>query len=85
MGSEDSLPDCEQLALALHDERLKIPWEGRSPRELTAAYKTFILKAQAAKSTSDFVDPEQIDFWLPGEKAPWAYQGAPLLSEPRRT
>ena len=55
------------------------PWGGRSPRALTRGYKRFILKAQAAKSMGDFVDPEQYDLWLPIKKAPWIYQGAPLL------
>ncbi len=55
------------------------PWGGRSPRELTAAYARFTLKAQAAKSVSDFVDPDQYDLWLSGEKAPRIYLGAPLL------
>ena len=56
-----------------------LPWGGQSPRALTAGYERAILKAQAAKSTSDFVDPEQIDFWLPREKGPPVYRGAPLL------
>jgi len=60
----------------------RAPWGGKSPRVLTAAYVRFTLKAQAAKSTSVFVDAEQCDLWLPGKKAPWKYQGAPLLSEP---
>ncbi len=55
------------------------PWGGRSPRVLTAAYVRFTLKAQAEKSMGDFVDPEQYDFWMPIQKAPWIYQGAPLL------
>ncbi len=62
------------------------PWGGRSPRELTAAYKRFILKAQAAKSVRDFVtDPGQYDLWLPAQKAPRIYRGAPLLDELRRS
>jgi len=62
--------------LCMHE----MPWGGRSPRELTAAYKRVTLKAQAAKSTSDFVsDPRQLDLWLTKEKAPEIYSGAPLL------
>ena len=57
------------------------PWGGASPRVLTAAYKRFTLKAQAAKSASDSVDPEQYDLWRRMKKAPWVYQGAPLLLE----
>ena len=59
-----------------------LPWEGRSPRALTKGYERFTLKAQAAKSVSDFVDPEQYDLWLTMKKAPWKYQGAPLLGSP---
>jgi len=59
----------------------KTPWEGRSPRALTRGSKMFTLKAQAAKSVSDFVDDDQFDLWLPVKKAPWEYQGAPLLKE----
>ena len=62
---------------------LGMPWGGQSPRALTSAYRRFSLKAQAAKSVSDFVDPEQCDLWLPIQKAPWVYQGAPLLLERR--
>ncbi len=57
------------------------PWQGVSPRVLTEGYKRFNLKAQAAKSMSDFVDPEQYDLWMFIKKAPWKYQGAPLLKE----
>ena len=57
----------------------RAPWGGRSPRVLTAGYQRGILKAQAAKSVSDFISDEQYDLWLPGKKAPWKYQGAPLL------
>ena len=76
----------EQLSLfPAEAERAALPWGGKSPRVLTAAYVRFTLKAQAAKSTSDFVDPEQYDFWLPSPKAPEIYSGAPLLvSLPRR-
>ncbi len=58
-----------------------VPWGGSSPRALTRGYKRFTLKAQAAKSVSGFVDPEQYDLWLPMKKAPWIYQGAPLLQD----
>ena len=61
--------------------RAGIPWGGVSPRELTASYERFILKAQAAKSVSDFVDPEQYDLWLPFRKIPFVYRGAPLLGK----
>ncbi len=70
------LPGLEEFLVGASRE----PWGGRSPRALTRGAKRFILKAQAGKSTSDFVgDPRQCDLWLPVEKAPWEYQGAPLL------
>ncbi len=73
----------EWLSLGVGHE---LPWGGRSPRALTRGYERFILKAQAAKSTSDFVgDPGQFDLWLPIKKAPREYLGAPsLLPLPRR-
>ncbi len=76
-------PDSDQLELALPSRVMvgdaSLPWSGRSPRALTRSYERFILKAQAKKSVSDFVDPEQYDFWRRIKKAPWSYQGAPLL------
>jgi len=75
--------DGDQLELGLGEEFLvgaaSLPWGGRSPRALTRGYERFNLKAQAKKSASDFVDPEQYDFWLPVKKAPRVYRGAPLL------
>ena len=74
----------DQLEMALGLEvvvgEASQPWEGRSPRALTRGYKRFTLKAQAKKSVSDFVrDPSQYDLWLPIERAPRVYRGAPLL------
>lgn len=78
----------DQLTLALDDVRLQRvvePWEGRSPRELTAAYERFILKAQAVKNMGDVYDGEQFDLWLPAKKAPRVSRWAPsLLPLPRR-
>ena len=59
--------------------RSRDPWGGRSPRALTRVALSLTLKAQAAKSVSGDGDPEQYDLWLPIQKAPWRYQGAPLL------
>jgi len=75
--------DCDQLLLGLSDlEEARQPWGGRSPRGLTKAFRRFTLKAQAEKSVSDFVsDENQYDLWLPIKKAPWIYQGAPLLKD----
>jgi len=75
----------DQLELRLGEEFLvgaaRLPWGGRSPRALTRGYERFILKAQAKKSVRDSVDPNQYDLWLSTKKAPWLYQGAPLLQD----
>jgi len=64
---------------------VKVPWDGRSPRALTRVALGITLKAQAKKSASDFVDPEQYDLWLPLKERPPRYSGAaPLLPLPRR-
>ena len=76
-------PVGDQLELGLDDVRAELvqrPWGGQSPRALTACYKRFTLKAQAAKSVSDFVsDERQYDLWLPMKKSPFVYEGASLL------
>ncbi len=63
-----------------------VPWEGRSPRALTRGALGLIFKPQGVKSVSDFVDPEQYDLFPEAkEKAPWKYQGAPLLVDVRHS
>ena len=37
--------NSDQLELELDDARLRIPWDGRSPRSLTKCGKLFSLKA----------------------------------------
>ncbi len=75
----------EQLELRFPGEvePSRVPWGGVSPRELTAAYKRSILKAQAVKSMGDDFDVDQYDLWLPIKKAPRVCRGAPLLVEPK--
>ena len=69
-----------QLELVLHDVRLRIPWAGQSPRDLTRARLSGIFKAQAGKSASvGFVDPFQLELALRSGKGPRASPGAPLL------
>ena len=78
-----SLPrDGDQFLLQLPGlvDLAQQPWGGQSPRVLTAAYKRSILKAQADKSVSDFVNADQYDlFEAVCKKAPAIYAGAPLL------
>jgi hypothetical protein len=71
----------DQLELEFHDVRLKIPWSGRSPRELTRVHLEGIFKAGAAKSVRAFVDPAQTDLFGDAIKGPPRYEGAPLLFE----
>jgi len=72
----------EQLVLSLDDVRLQRvvePWDGRSPRVLTAAYERFTLKAQAAKKRERFASCGQLELWPTEEEGPPVYRGAPLL------
>ena len=73
----DLAPDCEQLELELDDVRLRVPWEGRSPRGLTRGAKLLFLSRAAQKSMSAFVDPEQGDLFKLA--APKEYLGAVSL------
>jgi len=69
------------LQLDLFEDVVSLPWYGRSPRSLTRSYKRFIFKAETQKDDRyPQVDPSQIDMFVGREKAPWKYQGAPLLS-----
>ena len=66
-----------QLELELDDVRLKIPWDGRSPRGLTRGAMALFLSSAAEKSVSAFVDPEQGDLFK--KAAPRSRGAAPLL------
>ncbi len=70
----------EQLMLPFEGglERVRIPWDGRSPRALTRAALSSIFKAQAVKSTSDLVLSNQIEMFSLTAKGP-LYEGASLL------
>ena len=59
------------------------PWEGRSPRALTRGYKALFLRREPQKSMSDLVSDDQLELWPAAKKAPWVYQGAPLLVSPQ--
>ena len=58
-----------------------LPWYGRSPRSLTRASLALFLRREPQKDERFFVDPDQLSFGWPVKKAPWKYQGAPLLQE----
>ncbi len=57
------------------------PWGGKAPRSLTRGSKALFLRREPQKDDRFFVDPNQVDMWLPAKKAPWRYRGAPLLKE----
>jgi len=61
----------------------RIPWRAGGPRAyaLTKFPKVLFLRREPQKDVSEFADPDQYDFWLRMRKAPWTYQGAPLLRE----
>ncbi len=60
----------------------RVPWAGRSPRELTRGRKFLFSRREPQKSVSDFVDTAQLELWPPTEKAlRFVYRGAPLLQE----
>jgi len=71
--------NSKQLELALYDVRSRIPWSGRSPRELTRVAQSFIFKPGGAKSVRELLDPLQLEFWPSEDKGPHRYDGAPLL------
>jgi len=66
-----------QLELGLNDVRVRIPWGGHSPRDLTRSAKMLYSKRERKKSMSEFVSVDQVELWPSTEKAP--YQGAPSL------
>jgi len=74
-----------QLELKLNDVRLRIPWNGMAPRDLTRGGSRRILTAQAAKERSCLRDSRQLEMFEPIECLPAKGGGAPLLSLPRRT
>ena len=71
----------QQLELGLGDSLKAVPWGGRSPRDLTRVGLSLFLRREPQKDDRFVVDRNQVDMWLPAEKAPWVYQGAPLLKE----
>ncbi len=69
-----------QLELELRDGRIRIPWNGTSPRALTRVHLGLIFQARAAKSVSDFVNPDQLDlFENSNGEPPHLWGGSPSL------
>ena len=76
----------DQLVLSLDDVRVKravVPWDGQSPRVLTAAYQKYKLKPQGGGHE---VDIRQVEMFakfgrvpIQTERAPEIYSGAPSL------
>ena len=60
-------------------EYVVVPWDGRSPRELTASFERFILQRKRQKSVSDFVRTGQYEMWPANKKGPRQSPVAPLL------
>ena len=75
----------DQLQLTLGDVVVRVPWDGRSPRDLTRACLSGIFKPQGEKSVSEFGGIIQYDlFGAPREEGRTLYEGAvPLLPLPR--
>ena len=72
-----------ELQLELFEDVDALPWQGRSPRALTRASMALFLRRKPQKDGRFFVDPEQLEIWPTGNKAPRRRRGAPLLVEPR--
>ena len=68
-----------QLVLELGDAKLRIPWGGRAPRELTKIRKTLFLRREPQKDDRFFVDPGQYDLFLAAIRGRRQYGGAPSL------
>ena len=69
-----------QLELPFEEWRRE-PWAGKSPRALTRGSLALFLRREPQKDERFFVDPDQLELWPVADKAPWKYQGAPLLKE----
>ena len=57
--------NSEQLELELDDVRVRIPWDGVSPRMLTKCGKLFSLKAAPARGSIGNA-PDQLTMFLKG-------------------
>jgi len=63
------LPSHEQRELDLDDVRARIPWGGRSPRELTLSLtnvENSSINSKPATVDDNFTDPAQVTLFLKG-------------------
>ena len=68
----------DQLELALGDVRLKLPWNGRSPRELCRLLtRSLYFQRKRGGHVSDLIPPQQL--MLFEQEVPLPKGGAPLL------
>ena len=74
--------NSDQLDL-WEDEVARLPWRGQSPRSLTLTKcsEALFSRREPQKDACVRADPDQLDLWLPANRAPWVYQGASLLME----
>ena len=72
--------NSESLELALGDERVRIPWDGQSPRALTRVANSIFLRRKPQKDAWDVLCEIQYDLW-PAAKtaAPPVWGGSPSL------
>ena len=69
-----------QLELGLDDVRIRIPWQGRSPRDLTRIAQSIIFNAGAAgRHEFPEIDPGQLKLFPAAIREPRRYAGAPTL------
>ncbi len=70
--------NSEQLDL-FEGEVARLPWRGRSPRDLTRVGLGLFLRREPQKDDRFFVDPNQVEMFPVAMRKPPEYQGAPLL------
>jgi len=74
-----------QLELDLGDERVRVPWGGRSPRDLTRVQIGLFLEREREEHGCFLADPRQYDLFRAAITGRPQYGGAPLLLPlPRR-
>ncbi len=61
---------------------VSVPWEGRSPRELTRVGMSSIFQSREKECMSELISPGQCELWPIVKEGPPVRRGAPLLVEP---